>query len=77
MLCMHCNNEIHPDRVEFIKIAKKQPTCINCSREQPSVTLMSYGHKTAGEVVVVPNNGDGSHNAEAIRQAQRAYRRAR
>ena len=77
MRCIHCQNEIHKDRVTFLELTNKIPTCVNCSTEEPALTLMNFGHKTGGEVFVVPNNPDGSRNKERVRQATRAFRRAR
>lgn len=77
MKCIHCDNQLDKDRTRFIEITGKFPTCVNCSKEQPVVSMMNYGHKTAGEVLIVPNNPNGTNNAEFVRQAKRAYRRGR
>ena len=69
MKCSHCNAQITPARLEILPDTK---TCAACSTEQRRVGFLVYGHKTAGEVVMV----DGG-NREAVRQAERAYRRAR
>jgi hypothetical protein len=69
MTCSSCGNEIPPERLEVLPHTK---TCAACSTEQRRVGFLVYGHKTAGEVVMV----DGG-NREAVRQAERAYRRAR
>lgn len=68
-LCMHCNAEIPSDRVEFLQSSGRPCVCINCTAESPKLTLMEYGHKTAGYLVVV---GKGDEH-----KALRAYRRAR
>jgi len=68
MIC-GCGSEIPAERLEILPDTK---TCADCSTEQRRVGFLVYGHKTAGEVVMV----DGG-NAEAIRQARRAYERAR
>jgi hypothetical protein len=72
-----CGQDISDERVEFLKSTGRAITCITCSREQPKVSFMSYTHKTAGEIVVVPNNPDGTRNKELIRIAERAFRRSR
>ena len=69
MKCSHCNAQITPARLEILPDTK---TCALCSTEQRRVGFLVYGHKTAGEVVII----DGG-NREAVRQAERAYRRAR
>jgi hypothetical protein len=47
-------------------------TCIAHASTSKKVGYMVYGHKTAGEVVIL----DGQ-NKEHVRQAERAYRRDR
>lgn len=69
MNCSQCNREIPTERLEILPNTN---TCAACSTEQRRVGFLVYGHKTAGEVVMV----DGG-NREAVRQAERAYRRAR
>jgi hypothetical protein len=66
-----CGAEIHPDRAEFLLETGKALTCMTCSSERPKVCFMDYGHKTAPSLVVVGTN------SEAIRKAERAFRRAR
>lgn len=68
-LCMHCKAEIPTDRVEFLRSSGRPCVCITCTAESPKLTLMEYGHKTAGCLVVV-SRGD-EH------KALRAYRRSR
>ena len=69
MKCIHCGCIIPPERLEVLP---HTTTCVNCSTEQKNVAFMVYPHKTGGDVVVI----DGS-NKEGVRQAKRAYRRAR
>jgi hypothetical protein len=71
MTCQVCGQEIHPDRLEFLRMARKALTCLGCSNERPKVCLTSYDHKTAGHLVIVGTD------PEQIRLAQRAYRRER
>lgn len=71
MNCIICNEKIDEDRLDFILTFKKAATCLKHANEQKTVALMDYGHKTAGTIVVLPNN------KEIQRRAFRAYRRAR
>jgi hypothetical protein len=50
--------------------------CVNHSDEAPIRGLMSYGHKTGGEIQFLPPN-DCPENKEINRIAYRGYRRAR
>lgn len=71
MICVKCNTIIPPDREEFILLTNKPSFCIQCSTEQAICGLMDYGHKTAPQLVILPNN-------KAIQRiAKRAFRRAR
>lgn len=72
MLCQDCGKHIDDDRAEFIRLAKKRPTCIEHSNESKLSGLMDYGHKTAPQLVILPPN-----NKEIERIAKRAFRRAR
>lgn len=65
MICK-CGVTIPQERVEF-----GLKTCIDCSDVKPKKGLMSYAHKTAGSIILIPDN------PEAERQAFRAYRRER
>jgi hypothetical protein len=69
--CEHCNTPIDPDRAEFLTETGKPLTCPQHSNEQKKMTLMEYGHKTAGQIVIIPDN------PEAKRLALRAYHRSR
>jgi len=66
-------------RVEiYTELFGSAPTrCTQCSTAEAPVVLMNYGHKTGGHITVVPQNADGSNNSERVRQAMRAYMRAR
>jgi hypothetical protein len=66
-----CGNNIPKARVEFLRLTSRPLTCTECSEENKQVTLMEYGHKTAGTLIHVPND------PEQIRRAVRAYRRSR
>lgn len=67
--CMYCNTELDLDRVQFLLETSRPCVCLQCTEESPKLTLMEYGHKTAGYLVVV-SKGD-EH------KALRAYRRSR
>lgn len=71
MNCIKCHTTIPSDREEFILLCNKPSLCIQCSSEQPIRGLMDYGHKTAPQLVILPNN------KETQRIAERAFRRAR
>ena len=66
--CEICDEIISEERAKIIAIScgKLPMVCL-----EHSTVTKPKGYKTAGEVVVVPDN------PEALRQAQRAYRRAR
>ncbi len=71
MKCLRCDQPVADERAEFLLETGRSVTCLGCSGEHRKVTFMSYGHKTAGSLVVV------GHDPEQIRMASRAYRRAR
>ena len=48
------------------------PTCIECTSQSKYTSFMSYGHKTAGEVVILRDN-----DPEKKRQLSNAYKRKR
>ena len=68
MNCIKCDQPIPRERLEALPDTK---TCTACSTTQAYLTLMEYGHKTAGALVVVRSD------PEQQRMAKRAYRRAR
>lgn len=49
-------------------------TCILHGSQRPHVGFMSYAHKTAPDIVIIPNT---SGSQETIRIARRAYERGR
>lgn len=64
-----CGKEIPPERLEVLPDAT---TCVGCSGVKRVAAFMVYSHKTAGAVMFID-----SRNPEAVRQAKRAFRRAR
>lgn len=78
MTCCKCQRPIPVERIDaFAEMGRLVSTCVDCSDEEPVATFMVFGHKTGGSVVVIPNRPDGTRDPEAVRQAQRANRRAR
>ena len=69
--CIRCGRAIDPDRAQFLTETGKPATCKACSTEQAAVCFVDYAHKTAGNLVIVGTN------AEQVRLATRAYKRAR
>jgi hypothetical protein len=69
MKCAKCESEIPQERLEVLPHTK---TCVECSTEQKRVGFMCFEHKTAPFLVMVD-----SANKETLRQANRAFRRAR
>lgn len=69
MRCIHCQTELDPDRAEFLSESGRPHVCQPCSGEEPRLTLMEYGHKTAGYLVVVPRGDEA--------KAMRAFKRSR
>jgi hypothetical protein len=72
MNCVYCRSGIDFDRYEFLVETGRQIICKDCSVENRAVGFLSYSHKTAPELVMVPAN-----NKENIRRCDRANRRAR
>lgn len=66
-----CGNAITKARVDFLRSTSRPLCCTKCSDENKQLTLMEYGHKTAGTLIRVPND------PEQMRRAMRAYRRSR
>lgn len=75
--CVKCDGLISADRLEAINDFGLSMTCMSCSTTQAPAVFMSYEHKTAGTLFVVPNNPDGSRNEERVRQARRCFNRER
>jgi hypothetical protein len=72
MICRYCQGMIDQDRLEFLIDSNRPFVCKECSTEQRAVGFLSYSHKTAPELVMIPAN-----NKENIRRCQRVNRRAR
>lgn len=72
MLCRYCQSVIDNDRLEFLTEYNRPMVCKDCSTEQRAVGFLSYSHKTAPELVMIPAN-----NKENIRRCERVNRRAR
>jgi uncharacterized protein YaiE (UPF0345 family) len=72
MNCIYCYHSIPDERLEFLTENNRAKTCINCSTEQRAVGFMSWEHKTAPQLVLVPANAK-----ESIRILNRANRRSR
>lgn len=66
-----CGEEIDFARVDFLRMTKREIKCIKCSTEPAKLCLMDYAHKTAPELVVVPND------EESKRRAIRVFNRSR
>lgn len=72
MNCIYCKTAIDFDRYEFLLETNRSMVCKSCSAEAPAVGFMSFEHKTAPSLVMVPSNAK-----ETIRILNRANRRAR
>jgi hypothetical protein len=72
VLCRYCQSVIDNDRLEFLTEFNRPMVCKDCSTEQRAVGFMSWDHKTAPSLVMVPANAK-----ETIRILDRANRRAR
>lgn len=68
-ICIHCNTEINPMRLEILPDTQ---TCVECSTEEKKVGFMDWGHKTAPELVIVDSN-----DKENLRRAARINSRSR
>lgn len=68
MRCVTCFQPIDPERLEVLPDTR---TCTRCSKETKVKGLMSFDHKTAPVLVVLPDD------AEQTRLAYLAYRRRR
>jgi hypothetical protein len=67
--CALCGKDMPAERLEC-----GYKLCILCNNEQPVVGFMSFDCKTNGSIQIIKNP---KQNYEAIRQAERANRRAR
>jgi hypothetical protein len=72
MNCIYCRNCVGVDRYEFLIETSRKIVCKDCSVENRAVGYMSWEHKTAPSLVMVPSNA-----TETIRMLNRANRRAR
>lgn len=72
MNCIYCKNCIGIDRYEFLIETNRKIVCKECSVENRAVGFMSWEHKTAPQLVMVPSNA-----TQTIRILDRANRRAR
>lgn len=77
MDCIDCGSPIPEERLEILTERGWPLHCIKCSKVEAPVAFMNYTHKTAGDIVVVPNNPDGTRDLEKVRIAERVYRRSR
>lgn len=72
MNCIYCKTDVGIDRYEFLTETGRKIICKECSVENRAVGFLSYSHKTAPELVMIPAN-----NKENIRRCERVNRRAR
>lgn len=72
MNCIYCKTDVGIDRYEFLMETGRKIICKECSVENRAVGFLSYSHKTAPELVMIPAN-----NKENIRRCERVNRRAR
>ena len=72
MNCIYCKNCVGLDRYEFLVETNRNIICKECSAENRAVGFLSYSHKTAPELIMIPAN-----NKEKIRRCERVNRRAR
>lgn len=77
VLCLDCKTIIPEERVEILLGQKWPMRCVKCSKVEAPAVFMDFGHKTGGEIVVVPNNPDGTRDPEKVRLAVRCFRRSR
>lgn len=64
-----CGADIDPDRAEL-----GFTTCVHHGHQKPHIGFMVYGHKTAGDIQIIPDN---SRTQESLRLARRANARSR
>ena len=72
MNCIYCKTNVGFDRYEFLVETGRKLICKDCSVENRAVGFMSFEHKTAPSLVMVPANAK-----ETIRKLDRANRRSR
>lgn len=71
MSCTICSKEIPIERYEFLVETGRNITCIECSSEPKKTGLMDFNHKTAPQLVILPDD------PEIKRIARRAFCRSR
>ena len=71
MKCFNCGEMVDFERGEFLLSTKRKITCLDCSSETKKTGLMDYSHKTAPQLVLLPED------EEIKRIAMRAFCRAR
>jgi len=69
--CYYCEEEVSFEREEFLVSTNRKITCVGCSNEPKIMGLMDYNHKTAPQLVILPED------PEIKRIAIRAFCRAR
>jgi hypothetical protein len=67
--CRVCGNPLPIERLEALP---NTTTCVDHSDATPKVGFMVYGHKTAGECILID-----PRDQEALRRAHRANSRSR
>ena len=72
MNCVYCKTDVGFDRYEFLVETGRKMICKDCSVENRAVGFLSYSHKTAPSLVMVPANA-----TQTIRKLDRANRRSR
>ena len=72
--CTVCGKAVDPERIAALDEMGLPQVCIPCSEKitPEPIGFMDYAHKTAPDLVIVDRR-----NTEAVRKAQRSYRRAR
>lgn len=71
MTCIICQKEIPVERYEFLCETGRNITCVNCSSEPKKTGFMDFNHKTAPQLVILPED------PEIKRIARRAFCRSR
>ena len=69
--CYYCSDEIPVEREEFLVSTNRKITCVECSSEVKAMGFMDFNHKTAQQLVILPDD------PEIKRIAKRAFCRAR
>jgi len=71
MNCSVCNKEVLKERYEFLLETKRKIICLSCANEPKRTGLMDFNHKTAPQLVILPED------PEIKRIARRAFCRSR